>query len=46
MDIQQPALEEVVEGPLEVLGCGMGQLRDHAAEQVVAAAGQYVSAYN
>ena len=46
MDIQQPALEEVVEGPVEVLGCGMGQLRDHAAEQVAAAAGQYVSAYD
>ena len=46
MGIQQPALEEVVEGPSEVLGRGMGQLRDHAAGQVVAAAGQYVSAHN
>ena len=43
MDRQQPALEEVLEGAVEVLVGVVGLPRDHAAHEVVGAAGKYVS---
>ena len=45
MDRQQFTLEEIVEGAVQVLVGVVGMFRDHAADEVVGAAGQYVSRY-
>ena len=44
MGLDAPPLVEVVEGASPVLGSCVGVRRDHAPDQVVGDAGQYVSA--
>ncbi len=43
MGLQQSALEEVVEGAVQVLGDGVGLFCDYTTDQIVGTDGQYVS---